>query len=342
MRLDNATPGALVAALTDTNMFWRLTAQRLLVERGERDVVPALIELVNDHTIDELGLNTGALHALWTLHGLGALDNDPAARAAVTNALYHPAMSLRRAALMALPRDAQLESAIFAAGLLPDKSVAGAANVGASTLQDADPTVRMEALLVLSELPRSEKATAAVREMVSVAGNIRDRWLPDAIAIAAAQHSPDLALELLRARPAATDSAYLAGARSVVQLLTRYHASQGDLASIMALIQAVPEANPFIGQGVLVAIAGQQGGGPGQGGGGGGGGGGQPPNPITRPFRTVEWRNNDIAGWPEDQPPTLSAEQRTAFVAAARASDPELNASFVRVATRWGMPELLQ
>ena len=35
----------LVAALKNDNMFWRLHAQRLLVERGKHDVVPALIEL---------------------------------------------------------------------------------------------------------------------------------------------------------------------------------------------------------------------------------------------------------------------------------------------------------
>src|SRR5688572_26417369 len=106
-RLDTATPPQLVRALTDDNMFWRLTAQRLLVERGKTDVVPALVRLVNDHTVDDLGLNVGALHALWTLHGLGALADAQAMRAA-REALYHPAASVRRAALMMLPRDERL------------------------------------------------------------------------------------------------------------------------------------------------------------------------------------------------------------------------------------------
>ena len=38
-------PEALVAALKNDNLFWRLHAQRLLVERGKRDVVPDLIKL---------------------------------------------------------------------------------------------------------------------------------------------------------------------------------------------------------------------------------------------------------------------------------------------------------
>ncbi len=59
----------LVVALHDGNGFTRDTAQRLLVERGDRGVVPALVELARhgDATLPRV-------HALWTLEGLGALD----------------------------------------------------------------------------------------------------------------------------------------------------------------------------------------------------------------------------------------------------------------------------
>ena len=66
--------GARRRARRTTTMFWRMHAQRLLVERGKTDVVPALIELVDDRSVDAIGLNPAAIHALWTLHGLGALD----------------------------------------------------------------------------------------------------------------------------------------------------------------------------------------------------------------------------------------------------------------------------
>ncbi len=46
MTLKDATPEKLVATLKNNNMFWRNHAQRLLVERGKQDVVPALIKLV--------------------------------------------------------------------------------------------------------------------------------------------------------------------------------------------------------------------------------------------------------------------------------------------------------
>ncbi len=54
-------------------------AQRLLVERGKTDVVPALIERLRDRSVDAIGLNVGAIHAMWTMHGLGALDGSNAA-----------------------------------------------------------------------------------------------------------------------------------------------------------------------------------------------------------------------------------------------------------------------
>lgn len=304
MRLDGASPAELVAALSHDNMFWRFTAQRLLVERGQRDVVPALVALLNDHTVDELGLNVGALHALWTLHGLGALADDATARAAAANAVYHPSASLRRAALQALPRDAQLDEAIFAADML----------------QDANLSVRMEGLLALSELPASARGAAAVRQVIMTPQNGRDRWMPDAVAIAAVRQAPDLALELLQSRPAAMDSAYLAGARTVVQFLTRYHASQRDTGRIVALLTAAPQANAVLAEGVFEGIAGAAQGG--------------------RQFRS-EWRGNQ-GGWPDDDPPTLTAEQRNAIAAAARAASPEVRAGFERVAARWNMPDLLQ
>ena len=46
--LGKATPKELVAMLKHDNMRWRLHAQRLLVERGDKDIVPDLVKLVED------------------------------------------------------------------------------------------------------------------------------------------------------------------------------------------------------------------------------------------------------------------------------------------------------
>ena len=49
--------------------WWRTTAQRLLVERQDRECVPMLIAVITDE-----GDPLARLHALWTLAGLDAVD----------------------------------------------------------------------------------------------------------------------------------------------------------------------------------------------------------------------------------------------------------------------------
>src|SRR5205814_1147359 len=67
-------PSELVALLKSDNMQQRLLGQRLLVERGDKSVVPALVELAKNQSVDAIGLNTASIHALGTLAGLGELD----------------------------------------------------------------------------------------------------------------------------------------------------------------------------------------------------------------------------------------------------------------------------
>ncbi|MCA9131467.1 MAG: glycosyl hydrolase, partial [Planctomycetales bacterium] len=57
--LAGATPDQLVAALSHPTQLWRKHAQRLLVERGDQDVVPQLIALVHSEELDSIGLNVG-------------------------------------------------------------------------------------------------------------------------------------------------------------------------------------------------------------------------------------------------------------------------------------------
>jgi mono/diheme cytochrome c family protein/glucose/arabinose dehydrogenase len=68
-RLDQLMPAALVAELSQSNSWRRETAQRLLIERGDRSVIPALLEVALQGTQP-----TGRLYALCTLDGLAALD----------------------------------------------------------------------------------------------------------------------------------------------------------------------------------------------------------------------------------------------------------------------------
>jgi glucose/arabinose dehydrogenase/mono/diheme cytochrome c family protein len=79
----------LVGLLSDGNGWRRETAQRLLVERGDRRVVPALQALARTSSS-----TVARLHALWTLEGLDSLDE-----AVLTAALDDPAEPIRAAAV---------------------------------------------------------------------------------------------------------------------------------------------------------------------------------------------------------------------------------------------------
>jgi azurin len=173
LSLSPAQPTGLTAALRHDNMFWRTTAQRLLVERGKPDVLPDLIAIVNDRTTDRIGLNSPAVHALWTMHGLGVLDGSNApALAAVRHALTHPAAGVRKAAQSVLPPTGQSVGDLLAAGALSDK----------------DLNVRLNALLALSRMPASADAGRASYLASTDKEAVADEWLPEAIWIAATRH----------------------------------------------------------------------------------------------------------------------------------------------------------
>lgn len=63
------TPAQLVAHLAHPNGWWRDTAQKLIVLKGDKSVVPALKEMARSHA-DPIA----RLHAIWTLDGLESAD----------------------------------------------------------------------------------------------------------------------------------------------------------------------------------------------------------------------------------------------------------------------------
>ncbi len=75
-RLGRATVEELVKNLEHSNGWHRSTAQRLIVERQDKSAVPSLREL-----FDQTKSSVGRLHALWTLEGLSALDEELVKRA---------------------------------------------------------------------------------------------------------------------------------------------------------------------------------------------------------------------------------------------------------------------
>jgi putative membrane-bound dehydrogenase-like protein len=231
LSLADASPSDLVAALKNDNMFWRLHAQRLLVERGKLDVVPDLIKLIEDAGVDAIGLNPGAIHALWTLHGLGAMTDETVV-AAATGSLKHRSAGVRRNALGVLPRKADGVGAILDGGLLNDE----------------DAQVRLAAFLALAEMPANSRAGAAIASRLSNADDMTDRWIPHAMASAAAAH----ALPFLEA-VAAGKAPLSTRARTLVEIVASHYAQAAPADSIGRLLLAISKAPTVTNSEVILA-----------------------------------------------------------------------------------------
>ena len=126
----------LVKALSHNNLFWRQTAQRLLVDNKRTDAIDALKTLTTK-------TGHGAIHALWTLKGLNALDQKTH-----TAALINPSAELRRNALRALDTGKTDATMLYDSATLADKNL----------------QVRLVAFTKLASLPKSDdhKKTASL------------------------------------------------------------------------------------------------------------------------------------------------------------------------------------
>lgn len=139
--LDRAATAELVATLDATEGWWRDTAQRLLVERGDPAAVPVLRDLARH------GSTLGRQHALWTLEGLNAVD-----RASVWSALQAPAAAVpvQLAGLRLSEPWLRLGDAEMVARVI---DLAGS----------ADPELRRQAAFALGEVGGPEALTVLAR-----------------------------------------------------------------------------------------------------------------------------------------------------------------------------------
>jgi putative membrane-bound dehydrogenase-like protein len=235
INLAEATPDGLVAALKHPTMLWRRHAQRLLVERGKLDVLPALTKLASDRSMDKIGLNVGVIHSLWTMHGLGALDGSHAeATAVAVAALRHPSAGVRRNAVQ----------------VLPEKTASTAALLASGVLADADAQVRLAAFLALSDLPTVPSAGAAILTAIEQPENTQDRWIPEAGISAAAMHSSGF-LSALAQSTAVPSGKVLESAGIVAE-----HYARGEpVDSVAALVASLTQAKSPIADAIIGGLA---------------------------------------------------------------------------------------
>ena len=147
----------LVAALDSGNQFWSLTAQRLIVDNKMKDAAPALKKRVTSGTGGK-----GAIHALWSLEGIGALDKETHQRALIDQ---DPA--LRRNAIRALPGNEAGRQLFFSSAVI----------------QDPDLLTRQAAFVKLADFPTIPEIQTVVAQLPRIAENMNDPFLNDTLTL---------------------------------------------------------------------------------------------------------------------------------------------------------------
>ncbi len=140
----------LVPLLAHANQWWRLQAQRLLVERQDQSVVPALEKLFNESTDPR-----ARLHAMYTLEGLQALTSP-----VVEKALYDTNAQVRRHAIMLAEQFPEML----------DKLV--------NMLDDPAPQTAFQAVLSVGQFTRSTAVTALAKAVLQ---HSEDEWYRKAV-----------------------------------------------------------------------------------------------------------------------------------------------------------------
>ncbi len=162
-----------IDALKHTNMLWRLHAQRLLVESGDLSVKDELLAMLANTDVDEIGLNTAAIHALWTLHGLDLInDENQDVIEAVAGALRHPSAAVRKNAVRVLaPTESNYRL------LLRNRMFA-----------DEDPGTRLASIIMVGDLNNVAGVGELLYRLSQDNMVQQDEWLSRAVYAVAVQH----------------------------------------------------------------------------------------------------------------------------------------------------------
>ncbi len=236
-RLSKDDPKGLVAALKNDNMFWRLHAQRLLVERGKTDVRDDLLTIVErDRSLDSLGLDPAVVHALWAANGLGLLNGDEPSLAGVQKGAFtHLSSSVRRNAAQAFP-----------------PNVAARLVVKHELLKDDEKLVRLAAFLALADADASETSADAIASAVFDGIVDGDRRLPEAAASAAAKNASNFLMNAAIRKPTKSPSAE---ALSVVLRVSEHYARGAGDPTLGKILGRLPEAEAKVRETIVAGFA---------------------------------------------------------------------------------------
>ena len=150
----------LINGLRSDNMFWRTTAQRLIVEENKQELIPQLLEIIADEKESEYT----AVHALWALHGLAGLSGGTKT---LEGFLSSNSPAKKRAGM----------------ALIPDTEEGSDLLIKSALLQDPDPNIRLSALLKAGQLPETDAMYQALQSASDNSENTEDKWLNAALKV---------------------------------------------------------------------------------------------------------------------------------------------------------------
>src|SRR5262249_34521928 len=208
----------LVSHLADDNFWWRITAQRLLVERHDRSAIKALEAMARQKESA-----VGRAHALWTLHGLNATRD-----ALLEEALKAPEAGVREQAL----RIAE-EQLARSPGLLPAVM---------RLVDDPSSRVRFQLAITLG-------ASDSPKRLATLAALLRnpasDSWTQTAILSSCRQHAGEMLASLVG------DENFRKGSPQrqreevlPVAALAAASATDAELVKILSLLKPEPGRSP--------------------------------------------------------------------------------------------------
>ncbi len=228
-RLDQAGSSELITHLGDATGWWRLTAQRLLVERRDPSAVPPLREQARRGSAP-----LGRLHALWALDGLGALD--PATKFA---AMGDGDDRVRAAAIRLSER-----------GLAATEQSTLLAKLGAAR-RDRSESVRLQATLTASAMVLPESLPLLLALAIAGEDTLFD--------VAALSGREGRELEFLQAllRTFADQSTFGARQRRIASLAVHCVLEAGDAPrndALIALLETAGRSAPWHHEALLEAL----------------------------------------------------------------------------------------
>lgn len=242
--LSRATPRQLVQTLSNPKGWWRDTAQRLLVERGDTSVAPALTTLAASAPDWRT-----RLHALWTLDGLDVIEV-----ASVRKALADPNSDVRASGVRLserwLDRDQALRAVVLA------------------RIDDKNWNVRRQVAASIGEMPVADRLDPATTMLTRDGA---DPIIVDAAVSSLKGSESDVLTRVMQAKTAAAPT-------EAVAMLAAAVAKSGDVAAVLRALDVIADASqPEWQRAALLrgldAGLPARGAGGGRGGRGGGGGG---------------------------------------------------------------------